>query len=97
MIGTHVCNACGGYVKFVNRKPHNEDGTEHWDICKQKQFEKVKKHGTPYRTENESGYTYKGKRWPTWKRGPRIVGSEYKPDICGCGAPPWEAGCEKGH
>ena len=90
MIGTHYCNACGGLVKFVGRKPLNEDGTPHWDICKERQFEKVKKHGTPYKEENEAGYIYKGERWRTWLRGLAITGSIYKPDRCDCGLPPWE-------
>ena len=94
MIGTHYCSACGGLVKFINRKPYNEDGSEHWDVCKQRQFEVVKKKGQPYSEENEAGFIYKGKRWPTWIRGPRIVGSKYQPDACKCGLPPWEI-CEE--
>lgn len=87
---THTCEACGGRVRFLNRKPHDLDGKLHWDTCKERQFDTVKKHGTPYCKENEAGYIYKGERWRTWLRGPRITGSQYSPNTCDCGLPPWE-------
>jgi hypothetical protein len=90
VIGTHVCNACNGFVKFVGKRPMNEDGTSHWDICKERQFAKVKAKGVFYRTDKgDEGYIYKGKAYPTLIIGPRIVGSEYKPSA-DSDVPPWE-------
>jgi hypothetical protein len=90
IVATHICNACNGQVRFIDRKPFNADGTPHWDTCKARQFEVVRKKGAYYETENEAGYIYKGERCPTWRRGPLITGSQYKPDVCNCGIPPWE-------
>lgn len=90
MIGTHYCEVCNGLIRFVDRKPYDEDGTIHWDTCKKRQFETVKKNGRFYETGTEEGYVYKGERWPTWIKGPRIVGEKYQPDTCNCGLPQWE-------
>lgn len=83
------CRACGGQISFLDRMPVNEDGSAHWDICKARQFERVKERGTPYKTANETGFIYQGERMATWKRGPTITGSKYQPDNCGCGIAPW--------
>jgi hypothetical protein len=93
-VTTHVCNACGGAIRFLNRRPTNSDGTSHWDVCKERQFATVKAKGTYYETETEVGYIYKGEKWPTWLRGPVITGSEYQKIACNCEVPPWEA-CER--
>jgi hypothetical protein len=90
IVTTHICNACGGGIKFVDRKPYNSDGTVHWDSCKERQYEVVRKNGVYYRTDNEAGYLYKGEKWPTWRRGPVVTGSEYTESNCDCGVPPWE-------
>lgn len=94
IVATHICNACGGQVRFIDRKPFNVDGSSHWDVCKQRQFAAVRKKGAYFETAFEGGYIYKGHKWLTWMRMPAVTGSQYKPDGCDCGLPAWEL-CEE--
>lgn len=89
------CGKCGGDIRWQNRRPVNLDGSEHWDTCKEIQFRAARQFGTPYQTENESGYVYRGTTWRTWLRGPTVTGAKYVENTCDCGLPPWEL-CEEG-
>lgn len=87
-----ICRDCGSAIKWFNRKPYDlKDGSIHWDVCRERQYEAAKKYGRPYKTENESGFVgTNGVRWPLQKKGPLIVGPNFKNDLCDCGLPPWE-------
>ena len=74
LIHTHYCNLCDGPVRFIGRKPHNQDGSVHWDICKQRQIAAAKKKGVPFEDERGSGLMVRGQKiymqMPAAKRGP---------------------------
>lgn len=60
-----------------------------WGKAKRAAFLRAKERGKFYRTENEEGYIYLGKAWPTVIYGPTITGANFK-GACSCATPPWE-------
>lgn len=96
------CGQCGLEIKWkrINGRwhCHNPDGTDHWDLCSQTRFARIKSEGSPYNEKDkhgryEIGYRHKEYGRKAVERGGTIItGKKYKPvkHRDGCRVTPWE-------
>jgi hypothetical protein len=95
------CKQCGGVVRWEKKSGRwfcfNADGSDHWDECAKRRWEKISTEGQHFEHGTEKGYEHDelGTKYyqksSGWKRG-----AQYKPTgLCRQCVPPWEtcAGC----
>lgn len=55
-----ICKQCGSSVNWVRRSGRtlclNPDGSDHWDLCSKRRFERIKRAGEHFKTEDAEGY-----------------------------------------
>ncbi len=87
------CAKCGlplAFKKLENGKlyPTNLDGSDHFDICREKQFGDARLYGIPFETETTKGIHHKNKTILTEITGKTITGKKYFSTGHNC--IPWE-------
>ncbi|SRR5581483_11929588 len=92
-----VCKDCKSKIVFKKvdgvLSIQNEDGSSHFDVCKQKKWEMIVSEGAPFQEVKGSGYVWRGGRYYAHMIGPTTTGENFRESGCRNCVPPWEECC----